>query len=94
MLLDIAYRIIFSLLCQRGAGAPRGNASCMDLLRQCVNTLFQPVDLPLNSFEPFALVDFPPVFEDADGMGLNAGDMLVAPTQWVEKEKPDYRSGL
>ena len=66
----------------------------MELFRQCVDAHFQPVDLSFNSFEPFALVDFPPVFEDADGMGLNAGDMLVAPTQWVEKEKPDYRSGL
>ncbi len=51
----------------------------MDLFRQCVNALFQPVDLPLNSFEPFALVDLPPVLEDAKRVGLNARDMLVAP---------------
>jgi hypothetical protein len=51
----------------------------MDLLRQCFNALFQPVDLPLNSFEPFALVDLPPVLENANRVGLNARDMLVAP---------------
>ena len=52
----------------------------MELFRQAIDALFQPVDLSFNSFEPFVLVDFSPVFEDADGMGLNAGDMLVAPT--------------
>ena len=51
----------------------------MDLLRQCVHALFQPVDLPLNAFEPFALVDLPPVLEDANRVGLNARDMLVLP---------------
>jgi hypothetical protein len=33
---------------------------------QCVDALFQPVDLSLNSFEPFALVDLPPVLEYAN----------------------------
>jgi hypothetical protein len=51
----------------------------MDLLRQCVDALFQPVDLPLDSFKPFALVDLPPVFEDANRVRLNARYMLVTP---------------
>jgi hypothetical protein len=48
------------------------DASSMQLLRQCVDALFQPVDLPLNSFEPFALVDLPPVFEYSNRVGLKA----------------------
>jgi hypothetical protein len=53
-------------------------ASCMHFLRQCVHALFQPVDLPLNLFEPFALVDLPPLLEAANRVRLNARDMLVA----------------
>jgi hypothetical protein len=44
----------------------------MNLLRQCIDALFQPVDLPLNPFEPFVFVDLPPVFEDANRVRLNA----------------------
>jgi hypothetical protein len=33
----------------------------MDLLGQCVDALFQTVDLSFKVFEPFALVDLPPV---------------------------------
>jgi hypothetical protein len=43
----------------------------MDLLRQCVDALFQPIDLALNSFEPFALVDFSTVFDDVYSVRLN-----------------------
>ena len=41
-----------------------------------INPLLQPIDLPLNSFEPFALIDLPHVFEDANRMWLNARKML------------------
>ena len=44
----------------------------MDLLRQCVNALFEPVNFALSAFEPFALVDLPPVLENANRVRLNA----------------------
>jgi hypothetical protein len=64
----------------------------MDLCRQCVDALLQPVDLPLNPFEPFTLVALSPVLEDANRVGLNARDMFVPPL--LQGGHPDIQLAL